>query len=387
MRIHAFVAVSTLLLSGCPRDGDKKHDSDGELPAVRVEALDRGALDREVRGTATVESERAVEIVAEAGGRIGTLPVEEGDEVRAGQLLCSLHNPRALVALDRARLELEQVQAELASIARLDERGFVARRSREEVEFRRRRAELEVRRAEEDVRLLRVHAPFAGVISRRGIDVGEVVTPQQRLFSLVDHRNLRAVVAVPEAQVRGLYPGLAARVHAVASGLEVEAELLRLAPVVDARSGTQRVTLALPAEKGLVAGTLVSVAILVERREGVLLAPRKALDLDGARPSLYRIVERPVEGGTRSVAERITPETGLRGDERVEILAGLQQGDLVVVAGQSALRDGAEVRVVASPGVVREDSGPLEDSAAGTPTSTAVAVPDAAGPGGGEGPT
>jgi membrane fusion protein (multidrug efflux system) len=353
---HRVVLVVTLVVAGCsrgPREGDGRG---GEAPSVRAEAVQRGGIGRDVVATAAVESQRSVDLVAETTGLVASLPVEEGDVVRAGQLLCAIHNPMTQVALERAALEVEQLKSELASTTRLDEKGFVSRRTREDIEFRLRRAELELQRNDEELRRQRVVAPFGGVIARRYVTAGEQVVPQRRLLTLVDHNDLRVVLAVPESQMKNLVPGLPVELRSVATDARVVGQVQRLAPVVEARSGTVRVTASVPAGQGLLPGMLVAATIRVEQRDGVLLVPRRALDLDSPLPTLYRLQTRPGEGGVQWAVERVAPQLGIVGDEQVEILSGLADGERVVVAGQSALRDGIAVRVVGEAGAPGEDA-------------------------------
>lgn len=316
------------------------------MPAVRVELVRRGDIGRDVVATAAVESQRAVDLFAETTGLVASLPVEEGDVVRAGQLLCAISNAMTQVALDRARLEVEQLKSELVSTTRLDEKGFVSRRTREDIEFRLRRAELEQQRNEEESRRQRVVAPFAGVISRRYVTPGEQVVPQRRLLSLVDHTDLRVVLSVPESQMRGLVADLPVSLRSVSTDARAQGKVLRLAPVVDARSGTVRVTVTVPHDQGLLPGMLVSATIRVEQHDNVALAPRRALDLDAPVPTLYRLTSREGDAGLVWIAGRVAPSLGILGDDHIEILDGLEVGAQVVVAGQTTLRDGIVVRVV-----------------------------------------
>ena len=338
-----FVSMAVAVCSG-PSDKDDKKKT--QLAAVEIQTLKRGDIDRELSGTAIIKSEQAVEIVAETAGPVKSIPVEAGDFVHKGQLLAQISNPRLFIALDRTRLEVERLQAELKSTSRLNERGFVARKSREDLEFNLRRAELEVRRAEEEVRLLRVVAPFDGVLARRDISPGQVVTPQRALFYLVDNKNLRIDLAIPESQTPGLKVGIEARLRAVASGQKARATVARISPLVDENSGTRMITLRLFPEQNLVPGTLVSVVMIVERHTNVLLVPRRALDLDREPPSLF--VLKSADSASAPRVHRLEPRLGLMSSAQVELLSGLSMNEKVVVAGQSALRDGSEVRIVNS---------------------------------------
>lgn len=343
------VALALLSLAACRRGLEQDSAHKTQLPVVEVVHVIAGDIDREVTGTAVVSSEQKVQIIAETSGRISALPVEAGQVVQKGQLLCQISNPRLFIALDRARLEVEQMQSQLKSTTRLNERGFVSRKTREDLEFGLRRVELEARRAEEEVRLLRVLAPFDGVLVRRDASLGEVVGPQRSLFTLVDDKNLRIDLALPESQSAGLQLDVEARVRSVANKTQAIANVKRISPVVDERTGTRTITLGLGADQGLVPGTLVSVTMTVERHQGVLLVPRRALDMDKDPISLYRLETNPhasVDAGTSFIARRVEPQVGLLGSTQVEIVSGLSLGDKIVTAGQSALRDGAVVRVL-----------------------------------------
>jgi len=150
----------------------------------------------------------------------------------------------------------------------------------------------------------------------------------------------------------------------VASGVEVVGEVLRIAPVVDAQSGTMRVTLRLPSAAELRPGMLISARIVVDRRQNALLIPRRALELDALRPSLFRL-RGAADGGAGNSVERRHPRLGIHSADVVEVLEGLADGEYVVVAGQAALRDGMAVRVVEWDGLAAQlrDAGRISEDA------------------------
>jgi membrane fusion protein (multidrug efflux system) len=113
----------------------------------------------------------------------------------------------------------------------------------------------------------------------------------------------------------------------------------RISPVVDPATGTFRVTLEIPdPDARLRPGMFGRFSVVTERREDVLLAPRVALlDTDGG-DAVFIVND--------STARRQQVTTGYSNGESIEVLDGLQEGDLVVIVGQNALRDGAAVRTI-----------------------------------------
>lgn len=356
MRAHWQIFTIGFLAVACPQARDPGSLRGTEIPAVEVAQVERGSLARWVSGTTVVEARNTVEISAEVGARVWSLKVEEGSRVAEGQVLAILNNPRVHVALERARLEEEHLRQQLESTTKLNQRGYVASRSREDLEYQLRRAELEVKRSQEEERALRIVAPFAGVISRRRVAVGELVTPQRPLFQLVDDTNLLAVLHLPETDMQLLRPGLPVRAEPVALAGPIWGEVLRVAPVVDQNSGTLRVTLRLPSGAGLRPGMLVVAHVQVDRRDQAILVSREALNIDERFPAAFRVRWRDVDGARQAWTERVEVKTGIIDATAVEILEGLGVGDRVVVAGRSALRDGVAVRIISEREVMSRET-------------------------------
>jgi RND family efflux transporter MFP subunit len=237
--------------------------------------------------------------------------------VAAGATLARIESTDQRLTLERA--EVEHAAAErLALRARaLTRAGGVTPADSEVAEVTVRRTAITLAEARRALALTEVRAPFAGVVSARRARPGQLVRAGDTLFRVTQASPLLARVHVPEVLAAGLRPGAAARVVTPA-GHQATATVLRLAPAVDAASGTREMLLRVAPMPGLLPGSGVLVRLGANRRRA-LAVPRSAVGPDG-----YALV---LQGG------RATLRAVLAGDPldggRVEVLGGLTAGERV----------------------------------------------------------
>lgn len=338
------VALLTGALGGCGQSAAEKAPATAAPPAVAVEAVRpvRGDMAAIHSGTAPIEADAEARVVAKVGGEIRALLVEEGDRVRAGQVLARLDG-------DRLRLEVAQAAARLAKLERdherqveLQKRGLVGAAALDDLRF-----ELAAQRAAHEMARLQlsyteIRAPLDGVVAERFVKVGNTIQPNDPVFRVVDPQPLVTHVHVPERELGKLSAGQLARVQVDAAGGAFDGRIVRIAPVVDAASGTFKVTLELADPAGrLKPGMFARVDIVYERRAGVLQVPRTAVVDGDEGPTVF------VAKAGRAEVRRV--RTGLANGPLVEIVAGIRDGDEVVVVGQNGLKAGTPVRVVGAP--------------------------------------
>jgi membrane fusion protein, multidrug efflux system len=148
---------------------------------------------------------------------------------------------------------------------------------------------------------------------------------------------------VPEREMARIKTGMpVAMVVDAIPGQAFEGKVDRVSPVMDAGSGTFRVTLAFSSQQILRAGMFGRFEIQYDSRENVLTVPRTALLDDESEPAVY------VVRAEKSV--RVPVKLGFSNGEIAEVVSGLKAGDRVITAGKVAVRDGASVVVIAVDG-------------------------------------
>jgi HlyD family secretion protein len=317
--------------------------------------------------------------------RVESVLVEEGDRVRAGQLLVRLDDREAAAALAEARARLEQSrgtdrrsaeeertqatlklaieQRQLARIAALRSEGFVSEREEDDTRQARdlarsavaaatekarsaaaggadeRSAAAAVAAAEARLAQLGVLAPGPGVVLVRAVEPGDVVSPGKALLTLALDRETQILAQPDEKNLPALRVGQKARASADAfPDRSFTAEVISISPGVDLARGTVDVKLRVPdPPDDLRTDMTLSVELEVGKRSGVLVVPLESVRDAASEPWVLAFRGRK--------AVRIPVTLGARGGAIAEVLKGLADGDLVV-RQPGKVKDGQRVRVV-----------------------------------------
>ncbi len=192
----------------------------------------------------------------------------------------------------------------------------------------------------------KLYAPMDGVVSRRHVDPGAMVSPTTPVVTVLAMDEVKVLLAVPMNHLAKMVPGeTTATVRTMAfPGEEFPCKLTKIYPAVETSTRTAQVEIRMANPKDahgdykLRAGMYASVEVLVETRPSVL-----AVDMSLPVRVQDRHVVYAVDGEQVKVVD---VELGLSFDSKVEILSGLTEGQEIVVVGQHRLTDGAKIRRV-----------------------------------------
>ena len=332
---------------------------EGAGTAVPIEVVEilPGAISAFIETNGTLEAEREVDIVARIGGPLVALNTEEGIRVKAGELLAQLDE-----AESRAQVEIAQVALQDAELVHNRARASLENAVVSQEVYDSALSALESARAQlagNEIQLgyTRITAPFDGLIIQRAVKFGETVTVGQQLFRISDFDPLLCTIGVPERDLTRLSIGQSAILEVEAfPGESFQGRVLRISPVVDAMTGTIRVTLEVDRQGRLSPGMFAGVRLVTDVRENALIMPKRALSLESLADSVF-----VVEDG---VAYRRNVTLGYEEDDRVEVTDGLRANDRVIVVGQDGLTDATPVQILVGPGAEEPRTRPAD---AGSP--------------------
>lgn len=282
----------------------------------------------------TVRARTSATLAAKIPGRITALPVEIGDRVERGQVLARLEAEQIEARLRQARAVLRRAEAELARYTALYEKEAATRQELEKVKTEHAVARAAVEEAASLQREAVVRAPFDGVITQEMADVGDLATPGRPLLVLEAPGRLRFEVAVSETLRGFLERGTEVSVE-VADLPPVQGVVGEVGPSADVNSRTYLVKIDLPDTEGLRPGQFGR-ARLPTRRSSILRVPADTVSRRGQLEYVYVVEEG--KAWLRLVETGKSFPSG-----QVEIAAGLEDGETVVVDGASALVDGQPV--------------------------------------------
>ncbi len=353
---------------------------------VDLQPARRGLAIDAVYATATVEATDRVSVQTKVGGTVNRILVREGDLVKRGDLLATLDTASLQQELAKSEADrfaaLEQASSRSPSLASLDAqmemtrtavtlarnerdrlvtlastgstprvdleraasqvRSLEAQLASQEAQRRAQEVDLSARAsgASAVVRALgarvaegELRSPIEGVVIARLIAAGEVAAPNAPLFRIGDARELVLEAWVDEGDVARVVRGGMARASLRAFPRETfDGEVTEVAPDADRSRKAYLVKVRLKQLPTSVRpGMSADVNIVTARHDRALLVPNSAVDADGC-----------VWVASSGRATRHHVDAGLRDLERTEVLAGLTEGDLVVV-DPDGLTEGARV--------------------------------------------
>jgi membrane fusion protein, multidrug efflux system len=341
-----FIALAgPMFLSACGNGqaGDS-NANDGPPPIpVEVVSVRRGSVTAFYSTTATLEADREARVVPRLGGNIVELYVEEGDAVSAGQPMARIDNDRYRLELSRAEATMRRLEQDFNRSREMFARDLISAEAfeRAKFEFEAQQASFEL--AQLELSYTEITSPIDGVVSERMIRVGNMVSNQEPVFVVTSMDPLLATLNVPERELARLAAGQAASIAVDAlGGRRFEGRIQRISPVIDADSGTFRVTVEVSGEEGLLKpGMFGRVSIVYDTREDTLMVPVEAVIVEDARSSVFVIID--------GKAERRIVTTGYRNNGEIEVRSGIEAGESVVVTGQASLRNDSAVSVIGAP--------------------------------------
>ncbi|MFQ5767475.1 MAG: efflux RND transporter periplasmic adaptor subunit [Acidobacteriota bacterium] len=321
-------------------DGEKTAKKKEDPVPVEATELSRGGIESALHFSANLEAEDQVKVFSQAKRLVTDLLVEEGDMVRRGRVLLRLQDHEQRSALEKVRARLERAEREFARKERLFRQELISQQQFTDAAYDRDQLRLEMADAQRELSYTEVTAPITGTVTARLVNLGDQVQIGEHLFDLVDFHSLVARVFVPERHLGLLRPGLLARLSSEATGSEeYTGKVDRIAPIVDPKSGTVKVTIDVGGQPGLRPGMYMDVALVTAKNKDAILVPKRALVYDNDQMFVFRL-------GDEQRVERVFIQSRLMDKFHVEPLSGLNAGDLVVTAGQAGLKDGTLVELV-----------------------------------------
>ncbi len=347
-RLSRLVYLLTLLLFatyqvGCSNaNSQPPEEEEEEVPAVPVEAAvaTRGNISAFFTGTASLEAEAEANVATKASGVVTKIFVEEGNYVREGQALAKLDGERLALELARTEVTLNKLKREYERNEELYKKQLISVEEYERVksDFDAQQAAFNLAKLELDYTTVR--APISGIISQRFIKVGNTLQMNEPTFMISDFDPLLAIMHAPERELGKLKVNQEAQLLVDAlSGTVFGGKIKRISPIVDATTGTFKVTIEVQDESHVLKpGMFGRVQIVYDTHDATLLVPKEAVIEEDSEVSLYVIED--------NQAFRKMVDRGYIDDRYVEILTGIEEGTQIITAGQGSLRDSARVEVI-----------------------------------------
>ncbi|WP_249977146.1 efflux RND transporter periplasmic adaptor subunit [Vreelandella olivaria] len=299
----------------------------------------------------TLSADESVTLSATVTETIAEINFQDGEQVERGRLLIHLEDAEEQAQLRAAQAITDERRNASGRASQLQQRNLAARADVEDTQARLRQAEADVQAQEARLANYRIHAPFSGRVGFRNVSVGTLVTPGMELVTLDKLDVMKLDFGVPEVFLGRLSKGLSLSAKTAAFPDEVfSGQIASIGTRIDpvSRSVSVRAELDNPGLR-LRPGMLMEVIVQQRVRDTIVL-PEATLEPSGDRH--YVMVIHKQDDAKRLEQREVV--IGERRHGQVEILEGVDPGDLVVVHGLQLARDGQEVRLL---GVADSETG------------------------------
>lgn len=333
---------------GKEKDGKDAAEKGPEAVPVEVAGASRRSIAASYNGTAALEARGEAQVVAKTSGIALQVFADVGQHVKAGQVLVRIDADRATLQVAQSDAQVRKLQANFTRAQQLASQKMVSANDLDTLRYDLENARASNRLARLELSYTTVKAPISGVIAERSIKPGNLVQINTPIMRIVDDSRLEATLNAPEREIETLKAGQTVQLVVDAlPGKTFEGRIDRVSPVVDAGSGTFRVVCAFEGGGLLQPGMFARIRINYDHRANALVIPRNALLEDGSEPAAFTV--------RADKASRVALKLGNIDGEWVEVLGGLKEGEPVVVAGKSALREGSAVQVITQGAPGRKD--------------------------------
>lgn len=381
--LAALLAASMALCAGCgSQTSDDGEEQTAAGTAVEVAEVTKGAMSIEYSVNGKVVADNEVQVFPMLAGQVLTLSVSEGDKVAKGQTLLNVDTSSVTStmsslresynatktatekAIENAQIGVEQAQLAVENTEALLEAGAAAEQDLTKAKqgLAQAQAGVQQARAQQAASLAQIQAsmdqinkqasygtvtaPCAGTVTAVNVVQGGMASSAQPAVVIAEDSRVKINASVSEDVFAGLHTGDSAGVQISVLSDEVKsAKIVSLPAAANQQTNLYDVSVSVPSGTEPAIGAFATVIFYTDRRENTLSVPTDCV-LTGNDNERYLFTVD--ESGT--TAARVTVETGLVGKTNTEITSGLNEGDRVVVKGQSYLSDGSAVRVVTSDG-------------------------------------
>jgi len=385
--VVAAVCIVALLRPPTKTAEADPHD-DALLRPVAVALVKRRPIVNSLTLSGAFRPYQQVDVHAKVAGFIRKIYVDVGDHVKTGQVLAILEVPELSAQVAGAKADIQRYQDAIrrsqseiqraestytayhAAYSRLKQAsesrpGLIAEQELDDSMAKDKESEAQTESAraalaESQSQLVsartdldrlsaleaysHITAPFAGVVSKRYADTGALIqagtsssTQALPVVQLAEWSKLRLVVPVPESAVPQIHLGSVVQVRVGALNRTFEGRVARFADALDSQTRTMETEIDVENRNGtLVDGMYAETSLILSEKDGVLTVPIQTVQREESGASVLmvdregRVQERPVK-------------LGAEGNDQVEILSGLSEGDHVVIGNRSELRPGEKV--------------------------------------------
>jgi membrane fusion protein (multidrug efflux system) len=309
------------------------------VKVVQAETVTLGTMSKRINTVGRLRANAMVVIKSEMSGRIVEIPFVEGGEVKEGDVLVKFDDSDLQAELKQAEGELMLRQADFERINTLHGQKIESVKKMDEARASLTISQGKVESAKAKLAKTVIKAPFSGKIGLIDVSKGAFIQAGQELVTLVDTTSVKVDFKVPEKFVNEVGVGQVADIKVGAfKEQNFQATVEAVDSKVEAESHSISVRATIPNEDNVLKpGLFANVSLIIGEKGQTVQVDEMAVDREGEIEFVWIV--------NRGTADRVRVLTGARENGKIEIVAGLQEGQIVVTDGQFKLSPGCKVKI------------------------------------------
>jgi membrane fusion protein (multidrug efflux system) len=308
-------------------------------PAVTLAAVRKERVSQKLEALGNARANESVDVSSKTSNIVMAIRFRDGARVQRGQVLVQLDDAQTRAEVAAAQATMTDSESQFNRSRELMQTQALSKSSYDQLEatLKANRARLQAAQARLEDTVIR--APFTGRVGLRRVSVGTLISPGDVITTLDDTSVIKLDFSVPENFLSSLREGLSVRATAPAfPGRAFAGKVASIDSRVDMNTRSVTVRALLANEDGaLKPGMFLNVQLANDERSALVI-PEEALTPEAEKQYVYVVAD--------GKAQRREVRIGGRRPGKVEILAGLAEGDRVIVEGTQKVRDGAIVRAI-----------------------------------------
>lgn len=344
---HGLAALLCVaLLGACGQDGegpDAENEEETVAVPVEIGVPTRGDIVAVYSGTAPIEAFAEADVIAKVAGEVREVLVEEGDDVRQGQIMARLDGDRLRLELNQSAANLRKLERDFERNVELKDKSLISSGDFDKIKYEKEALEASYNLAKLELAYTQIRAPIEGVVSERFVRLGNTISTGDAVFRVTSLDPLVAYLHVPEREYRHIEEGQPVGIDIDAlQGQRIIATVTRVSPIVDPQTGTFKITIEISDdEQRIKPGMFGRISIVYDVHRNVLQVPRSAILEESGETTVFVVAD--------NKAIRKVVQTGYSDGGMIEISEGLVDEDQIVTIGQIGLKDDSVVAIINAP--------------------------------------
>lgn len=325
----------------------KKDPIINESPhSVIASKAEFGSVEKYINTIGTLVPNDSVDLKSEVSSKIDKILFSDGSIVRKGDLLIQFDESLIQAEVREAEARYRKAKIEYELMDKLADRGATSKIKKENAFSDMQTASAQLNSARVKLEKHKIFAPFGGMIGIKNVSVGQFIQTGTDLVKLVDNHPLKVDFTVAETDIDKIY--VSQEINVLVGGdvfQSYPAKISAIEPESDkiSHSFKVRAILDVPEEIAsnspvLKPGRFVKVSITINDGEQGIIIPESAVEKSGNENIVYIVSD------GMAIKRLVTP--GMRKDGNIEIITGINEGDLVIIKGQEGVGDGRAVKVI-----------------------------------------